>query len=270
MIMKNFLKGRKSVRDFRNKKVSLDILDNIKLVFKDLESEYGSDDIQFRLYEYGENIYNELKGIAGYEGVMIESPHYIALDIKNREDKTVLYSGYYMEKLVTKLNELGLDTCWVSVYNVEDKIRKAIFGESTGNIDFILAFGYSKRKNPFIQESFSERLSLEEIIYDKEIGKSIDIDYLEEIGLGDIFFYLRFAPSIKNKQPCRFIVTDDKIDLLIRYEDGQNPPLIDAGIAMYYFETLAFLQGIKNRWTLLDGFIHEGNINYKYIAEYTL
>lgn len=77
---------------------------------------------------------------------MIESPHYIALDIKNREDKTVLYSGYYMEKLVTKLNELGLDTCWVSVYNVEDERRKAIFGESTGDIDFVLAFGYSKEE----------------------------------------------------------------------------------------------------------------------------
>ncbi len=150
MIMTNFLKSRKSVRDFRSKKVSPEVLDNIKVILKDLEKEYTSGDINFKLYEYGENIYKGLKGLAGYAGIMIESPHYIALDLKNKDDKTVIYSAYFMEKLVTSLNKLGIDTCWVSVFDVEEERRKAIFGESTGEINFVLAFGYSKRRNPFI------------------------------------------------------------------------------------------------------------------------
>lgn len=270
MIMTNFLKTRRSVREFRNKKINPEMLDTIKENLKNLEQEYGKEDIKFKLYEYGENIYNGLKGLAGYAGVMIDSPHYIALDLKNKEDKTVIFSAYYMEKIVTSLNELGVDTCWVSVFDVDMERRKVIFGESTNNVDFVLAIGYSKRRNPFIQEPFSERISVEEMVYHNEIGKSIDVEYLDERGLGDIFFYLRFAPSIKNRQPWRFIVTDDKVHLLVKYDDKQNPPLIDAGIAMYYFEVLAYLQGTKQRWTLLDGFVHEGNTNYKYIAEYQL
>jgi len=270
MIMTNFLKSRRSVRDFRNKAVSLEVLDNVKGTLKTLEAEYGNNSIYFKLYENGENIYNGLKGYAGYAGVMIESPHYITLNLKNHDDKTVIYSAYYMEKLVSKLNELGLDTCWVSVYDVDNERKKSIFGESIDEINFVLAFGYSKRRNPFIQESFSERLSVEEIVYNKELGNKASMEYLEELGLGDIFFYLRFAPSIKNRQPWRFILDNDKIHLLVKYEDGQNPPLVDAGIAMYYFEALAYLQGTKNKWTLVDGLIHEGNTNYKYIAEYQL
>lgn len=270
MIMTNFLKSRKSTREFRNQNINPDILDNINVVLRDLEKENQSGDIKFKLYEYGENIYSGLKGLAGYSGVMINSPHYITVDLIDKTDKTIIYSAYYMEKLVTKLNALNIDSCWITLYNVDSERRKAIFGESTVEVNFVLAIGYQKRKNPFIQEPFSERNAVEEMVYYQELGAPINMDYLEERGLGDIFFYLRFAPSIRNSQPWRFIVTDDKVHLLIKYQDGEHPPLVDAGIIMYYYEQLSLLQGLKHQWKLLDGFIHEGNTNYKYIAEYQL
>lgn len=269
MIMTNFLRDRRSVRDFKIKNLDSDVLDKINQILRELEKENKHGGFNFKIYENGEFIHNSLEGLAGYSGVMVEAPHYIAIDLLNKEEKTIIYSGYYMEKLITKLNELGLDTCWVSVYDVEMKKRKEIFGESTNEINFILAFGLPKRKNPFVPVPFSERKSIEDIVFDKEIGKPMDTELLEVRGLGDIFFYLRFAPSIRNLQPWRFIVTDDKIHLVVEYEE--TPPLIDAGIAMYYFEALAYLQGTKNKWSLLDGFIHEGKVsNYKYIAEYQL
>lgn len=270
MIMTNFLKSRKSVREFRNKKVNQDLLDKINQNLSELEEEYKAGGIKFKLYEYGENISGGLKGRAGYAGVMIDSPHYIAVDLKNEDESTVIYSAYLMEKLVTKLVELGLDSCWVSVYNVDPEIRKNVFGESTNCVNFVLAFGYSKRRNPFVQETFSERLAVEDIVFEKELGKGTDIEFLENRGLADIFFYVRFAPSIKNRQPWRFIVTDDKVHLLVKCEDKDNPPLIDAGIIMYYLEKLFELQGTKNAFKLLDGFVHEGDADYKYIAEYQL
>ncbi len=270
MIMTNFLKSRKSTREFRNKKINPEILDKINGILRELENEIDSGAIKFKLYEYGENIYSGLKGLAGYSGVMIESPHYITLDLKKNDDKDVIYSSYYMEKLVTALHKFDIATCWVSVYQVDPERRKAIFGDNTTEVNFVLAIGYEKRKNPFIQEQFSERISVEEMVYFKELGNKIDMNYLEDRGLADVFFYLRFAPSIKNSQPWRFIVGEDKIHLLVKYDEGQNPPLIDAGIAMYYFEQLSLLQGTKHKWKLLDGFLHEGDTNYKYIAEYQL
>lgn len=261
---------RRSTRDFKNRKVNPEVLDQISIILKELENEPLADGFEFRLYENGDNIYKELKGIAGYSGVMVESPHYIAVDLKNKEDKTIIYSAYYMEKLVTKLIKLDLDTCWVSVYNVDKNKRKEIFGESTNEINFILAFGYPKRNNPLAKKPFSERIGVEEMVYDKVIDRPISMEYLEQRGLADTFFYLRFAPSIKNGQPWRFIVTEDKVHLLVKYDDDKNPPLVDAGIAMYYFEALQELQGTKHKWSLLDGFIHEGNTKYKYIAVFQL
>ncbi|WFA10245.1 nitroreductase family protein [Tissierella sp. Yu-01] len=271
MRINNFLMDRRSVRDFKkNRNVNSEILDQIKIILKELEKEYSEGGFEFKLYENGENIYDGLEGLAGYSGVMVESPHYIAVDLKDKDDKTVIFSAYYMEKLVTKLIELELDTCWVSVYDVDKSKRKELFGDSTNEINFILAFGYPKRGNPLIKKPFSERMGVEELVYDKVLEKRITLEYLEQRGLADTFYYLRFAPSIKNRQPWRFIVTEDKVHLLVKYEEGKNPPLIDAGIAMYYFEALQELQGTRHKWSLLDGFIHEGNTNYKYIAEYQL
>jgi len=270
MRINNFLMNRRSMRDYRNKSVELDVLDRIKDILKELENEFEEGTFGFKLYENGQLIYNGLEGLAGYSGVMVESPHYIALNLKENDEKTVIYSAYYMEKLVTKLIELDLATCWISVYDVDKNLRKDLFGEWTNEINFILAFGYPRRNHPFSKEPFSERISIEEMVYDNEIGQHITLEYLEQIGLADTFYYLRFAPSIKNLQPWRFIVTNDKVHLLIKCDEDDNPSLVDAGIVMYYFEALQELQGTKNKWSLLDGEFVEGGIKYKYIAEYQL
>ena len=65
MLMTNFLKKRKSVREFKNKKINPDILDEIKLYLDSLEKEDGTKAIRFKLYEYGEKLYKELRGIGG-------------------------------------------------------------------------------------------------------------------------------------------------------------------------------------------------------------
>lgn len=270
MIMANVLKSRKSVRDFKNKKVSLDTLEKVESSIKELEENIKLGNIKFKLYENGSHIYNDLKGLGGYAGVMIESPHYIALELDNRKDTTISYSAYNMEKLVTKLNTLGLDSCWVSLVDLDDSKKKQIFGESTKLIDYILAFGYSKPRNPFVQEPFSERIGVEDLVFDKELGRKADYDDLESRGLGDIFFYIRFAPSTRNEQPWRFIVFDDKIQLLLASEDGEEPQYVDAGIAMYYFEALINTLGINNKWERLNKTQTFEGVNYKYIAEYPL
>src|SRR5699024_6550533 len=131
------------------------------------------------LYENGEHIYENLKGIGGYSGVMIESPHYISMDLKNDKDKTLIYVGYYAEKLITELNEMGIETCWISVNDMDDDIKKRVFGDFITNVPYILAIGYSKARNPFLQEPFSERLGVEDLVYDRVLDKHLDIDDLE-------------------------------------------------------------------------------------------
>ncbi len=212
MLMTNFLKDRRSVREFKNKKVSLDTLNSIKSYLK-------------------------------------------------------VYGPYYMEKLITELNRLGLETCWVSVGNLEREFKNTVFGEHTGNIDYILAIGYGKRRNPFTNEPFSERIGVEELVYSGGIEKKIDNEELEHRGLDDLFYYVRFAPSNANLEPWRFLLEKDKITLFIKYREGEEPNLADAGIIMYYFSELARSMGIESEWKLIEGsHVGEDGI-YEYIGE---
>lgn len=270
MLMTNFLKNRKSIREFRNKSINTDILDDIRLYLDQLEKEEANGSMRFKLYEYGEKLFNSLKGIGGYSGVMIQSPHYIGLEIMNNQEKTIIYSAYYMEKLITKLNNLGIDTCWVSIQDVDKDVKAEVFGEGMGEFNYLLAIGYGKPKNPFLNEPFSERIGVEELVYSGEVENPINMEDLDNRGLGDLFYYVRFAPSVLNKQPWRFLLKKDRVVLLLKYNKDESINLMDAGIIMYYFEVLSESIGLNSKWQITDEMINKDDYNYKFIAEIKL
>lgn len=271
MIMSNFLRNRKSVREFKNRIVEPRILEDVQESIRALKDEYSLDNMDFRLYENGKNLYSSLEGKGGYAGVMIESPHYIIMELADKKEDTILYGAYYMEKLITKLNDMGLSTCWVSVSNIDENLKKEVFGEHIVHVDYVLAFGYEKLRNPFTTETFSERIGVKDMVFDGEIGRVSNLDDLDNKGLLDIFHYVRFAPSTKNLQPWRFLIKDNKIQLLLSYKEWNEGLLIDAGIIMYYFEELAKYQGIKSQWRIVDIVECKTEDNcYRYVAEYEL
>lgn len=269
MLMKTFLEDRKSIREFRRKRANIDIIDEIELYLKSLEKEKAEAGFKLKLYEEGERIYNELKEIGGYSGVMVEAPHYIGLDINSNKDIDLIYGSYYMEKLITKLNKLELDTCWISLDKVAKDLKSKIFGEHISKMDYMIAFGQGKRKNPFVAEVTSQRIGVEDLVFMDEIENQIDPEELESRGLADLFYYVRFAPSAFNHQPWRFLLEKDNLTLLLKY-DKEEPSIVDAGIIMYYFEALAQTIGITSEWQLIDK-DYKGQVsNYRYIAELSL
>ncbi len=204
MNINNFLSNRKSVREFRDKSLNPDTLDSVREILENILDLESRSHMDFRLYENGKIISEKLEGKAGYGGVMINSPHYIAADLNDREEKTIIESGYYMQKIVTEIIKLDLGTCWITVNQVSKDLKKEIFGESAKNVDYLLAFGKEKRRNPFEKKPFSVKKGVEELVYDGEVERFFDVEGLESKGLMDIFYYVRFAPSTKNLQPWRF------------------------------------------------------------------
>lgn len=269
LLMNNFLKNRKSIRDFKDKNIKDGTLREIKDYCGQLEEEKIQDGFQFLLFEDGDKIYKSLKGIGGYAGVMIKSPHYIALNIQDSREKSIIYGAYFMEKLITKLTDLNIGSCWIGLKGIDEDTKKELFQITEGNVDYLLAIGYPVPKNPFVGDSTSSRIGVEDIVFKDEIGKPISLDELESRGLDDLFYYIRFAPSSYNKQPWRFILKDDRVVLLLAHSPEEKPNLADAGIIMYYFESLAQAIGIDNRWNLLDNEdYYDGKIKYKYIGEF--
>lgn len=271
MTIENFLKNRKSTRDFKDKEIGFKELDSIRIILEHVEKELISGNIKFKLYENGKNLYNKLDGIAGYHGVMIESPHYIVIERKNNDPETIINTAYYTEKIITQVSDLDIDTCWISLANLDDKTKKNVFGEDTAIVEYVIGIGYGVASRAFDGKRPSTRKGIDELVFDKELGKSITLDVLEQKGLKDIFYYATFAPSNKNRQPWRFIIDGSTVKLLAEYDEWDEEILTDMGIIMYYFEYLARKQGRNSKWKLLDNkaFIKDDK-KYSEVAEFKL
>lgn len=255
MLMSDFLMTRKSVRNFKNKDIKGDDVETIKALI--VKSNEMLKDASFIFFEDGKKIAKALDGKAGYGGVMIEAPSYIGLHTVKESPENLLEGAYYIEKLISDLRNLGLGSCWVTLSRAEDVDHKGIFGVQEGCVKFLLAIGYPPREFLFGQSSApAPKIGVEEFVFKGELGKKMEMDELENLGLADIFYFTRMAPSSHNKQPWRFVIKDSKLEFYL--EDVETlDDYVDAGIVRYYFDALAGTTGIKTNWEMdikdLDG-----------------
>lgn len=252
MFMNNFLKTRKSVRDFKMNEFNDDTVRKIKAFIKEIEDKDEHNHVNFNLFLDGKKIYNGLEGKAGYSGVMIKSPHYILINKKDNSNTSNIMQSYYTEELITKLNELDIATCWVGLFDVDKETKLKVFDVYASNIDFVLAVGYEKPSNPFDLPKYSERKALEDIVYINSLDNPAGIEDLENLGMDDLFYYVRFAPSTKNLQPWKFLIKDYTVYLYLEEIDGEHPLFVDAGIVMYYYKKLSESMANYSEWKIID------------------
>ncbi len=269
MKFKHFLEQRTSIREFHDKKVENEILIKLMDLAKEIEKKYGKDSIKFVLYENGTKIYEALKGLGGYSGVMIKSPHYIGIQTKNDDKQTLVRSGFSMESLITKASELKLSTCWISVEKVSTKNKQILGATEKNKINYITAIGYPQRKSKFEPMPTSSRLAIEDIAYMEKWGNKANIDELDNRGLTDILYHVRYAPSTHNDQPWRFIIDNNNIKLaIINPKELSN--YVDGGIIAYYFEGLIYDLGITNSWKFNDKISIDTNEEYAIIGSFKI
>ena len=271
--MQNFLRDRKSYREFRNKKANADMLGKVQDSIDEVLEEASAKNISMNLtlHKEGDEIFKELENVGGYAGIMIKSPHYISLEVNNDSDHTEIYSSYFTEKLITKINAIGLEACWITLDHVETFKKVKVFGDVGKRINYALSIGYPPRNNPFVKGAApSERMGVDELVFQDTVETPIDMQWLDDRSLDDLFYYVRFAPSTRNSQPWRFLLKNNKVKLLMAYCNPEDISLIDAGVMMYYFEAMARSIGINREWTLIEGECQGEKAKYRYIAEYEI
>ena len=262
MLMNNFLSSRKSVRHFKSRAVSKDTLEKIKNLIRVFNADKAN---TFELHVDGKAIYKGLDGHAGYNGVMIDAPSYISVDLGSSSDREKVIGMYNAEDIITFLESEGLGSCWIGLFDTPNDVREKIFG-TNHRPDIILAIGYPKARNPFVVEEASERKPVDEIVFDGKLNNPIDLDILEQRGLDDLFYYIRFAPNTLNSQMWRFVVNNNSVDLYLAEYDGKYF-YEDAGIIMYYYERLYNMTGFDKKWKVEDqlkpenGFVKIGSID---------
>lgn len=292
------MEERRSVRDFRSKEFSSDLVNEIMKMTKEYPK--TSDDVELTtiFMEDGESVYKKLDGVAGYNGVMISAPHYLLLVAEGGEN---IYqtAGYAGEWMVLNLVKKDIGSCWIEVSDKSDKVKDLLGLEVKGELIALLAVGYpdfdprisniyeTKKHGsvstltelgyPNIEVGYSDspvsnRISIEDLVFLKKYGVKTTVEELEKRGLSEAFFYMRLAPSWGNRQPWRFVLDGLKIVLIMDRDEKVDDTVtaIEAGIAMLYFEVAMHDLGYPGSWEVdnLDGLKDYDIPEDNYIAGY--
>jgi nitroreductase len=264
MDYKTIIPKRKAVRDYKKTEVDSKVL---KELVKFYESDKGLiDNIGIDvLIRDKDEVYDMLKGAAGYNDFMLEAPHYIFILSEDKEN-SVENTGYLGEHMMLKAFELGVGSCWITFKDGED-LKKRLNLSTDKKLTGLISLGYDDNKskivndnvsgyNPskadinVVEDNVSQRMPLEEIVYVNSWGNNTNLDELNDLGLLEAFQYTRFAPSTKNKQPWRFIVDKGLIVLTIAAGESEYEEKIDTGVVMLYFETIVDTTLYDMTWRL--------------------
>lgn len=263
MDYKKLILNRKSVREFKKTSIDSKYFNEIENYINNSKKLLPEISVEIRMYEF-KDCYENINELAGYNGYLIQAPNYIILlsDVKNGYIEN---SGYIGERLILKARDLGIDSCWIT-FNNSDTIKEKLNISTDKEVTAIIALGYEDNKNTK-NKSVSDRLSVEEIVFMDQWGKTASVTDLEERYLLDAFSYARMAPSSLNRQPWRFIIDGGKVILAVRSDDfaSDYEGKIDTGIAMLYFSLIIDT-------TMFDLHWHVGNIekDYKIPSDYKI
>ncbi len=270
MDIRKVMLERKSVRDFKDKKVPVETLQGSIDSCKPKYELVCSTNMKAVILEDGKKISKLLNGIAGYNGLMIEAPQYI-LFLSNEVKNHQIQTGYYAENIMLDLESKSIDTCWLNIPEDGALVKQALGIEDSREASALIAVGYKKRDkkviNPLhtgdnysqanlkvVDDNTSARLKPEEIVYLDKWGYNPTADELKNLGLDSVFFYVRLAPSTLNRQPWRYFIKDKKIYLTIKTQESINHEhdMLDAGIAMLYTDLIMNNYSYNGKWTIAN------------------
>ncbi|MBR2970712.1 MAG: nitroreductase [Clostridia bacterium] len=201
---------RHSVRRYENKAIEGEVLDELKRAIDECNSESG---LNFQL------VLNEPKAFSGVMaryGKFSGVSNYIALVGKKGKDLDRL-CGYYGEKLVLKIQQLGLGSCWVAL--TYKKVPEAFTVRNGEKLTVVISVGYAKARGV--------------------PHKSKDISKVSDVTDSSPSWYKQgveaalLAPTAMNQQKFKFRLDGEKVTASAGVGFYAK---MDLGIAQYHFE----------------------------------
>lgn len=297
MKMLKVMEKRRTVREYDATPLSTETMDMIQDVIESMPIFTGTEEVDFTVLESGETVFEALKGLVGYNGYMIEAPHYFLISC-SKEASHCQMVGYLGEWLALQLGKRDIGTCWLSVPGQSDAIKEKLNLEIEGTVAALMAFGepkedkklskiytfgestreqseseFSPSEGSLKDENYAYKNAITDFVYLKKFGNEMTYDEIAKRGMDEIFYYMRNAPSWGNLQPWKFILDGESVVLAMEINNDLDKHIqdLDAGIAMLYFEVAMHDSGLAGKWYLdADSFKEKLSVpdNYSIIGYY--
>ncbi len=257
---------RKSTRDFKEKDVPEQLLNEIKAYFKVCKRLISSVKTELKLIDPDNS--PMMNGCVGYKDLLIEAPAYLLI-LSAPVENHLENAGFIGEDMILKLTELGLDSCWVTI-NEPGKLAERL-NIGNGMVPAaLIAFGYGKPeadKTNRLDIINISNVSLKQRtgyiapkLYITDALLSEDMGITENPSILDTYTDLYkglisacCAPSFLNRQPYRFIIKGGKF-ILVSLSDSETNHTdadLNLGIVMLNFDrTLTQRSGVYKGWVL--------------------
>lgn len=204
------IKERHSVRNYEAKKIEADKVEKIRAKIEELNKE-GNLHLQF-MVDAGKTynkLFNKVAGLGSAPSVIA----CVGIDDETLEQRV----GYYGEKLVLFIQELGLNTCWAGTFNEKNIGAEVGDGEK---LVISIAVGYGKDKGKPHKSKSPEQVIEAKGDRPYWFNKGVDMALL--------------APTAINQQKFTIRLNEDEsVDFV---DKGGIFSQVDLGIVRCHFE----------------------------------
>lgn len=230
---------RKSIKKYCKNRVSIPMFEEIKNICEDID--LLNKDINVKAHPILKG--DSLKFIIKKKSRII-APHYILItsEIPEEVDGYLENVGFVGEKIVLKLTELGLASCWIGEYFDKSSINDFVHLEEGEEPIALIAFGFPESKDTLFRNK-DEKLDRKPI---KDIAKNVDEKWV------NIIECVRLAPSYKNSQPWRFYNENNCLNIYRKKVGEENISKLDMGIALRHFEIACNYYGVDFEYKKIE------------------
>ncbi len=209
MDLKNLMEQRHSVRKYLDRKIDEPIVEIIEKKVEEINSESG---LNIKaVFDDKEGFDSKLAKYGKFENVSN------FLILKGKGNNLSETCGYFGEKLVFELMQLGLGTCWVALTYNKKNIKKYI--EPKENLIIVISFGYPENQGYTRKSKSKSQVS--------------NVDENSPQWFVDGVNAALLAPTAVNQQKFMLKLVDDKVEAKAKFAPCAK---IDLGIVKYHFE----------------------------------
>lgn len=236
----------KTVREFKmGKELNAEIIEELVRDAKNAKGIYNQE-LRYLYFEKGSKFFNEYNGKIGYGGKLIEAPAYFVVVGKNLKEARI-DAGYKAELFRFFLEEKDIASCWIST--IENVDYNSLFNLNSEE-DVLAVVGFGAEYNGIFKKNIDKvasRKGVAELVAKDNWETGISWEELDALGLSEVFYLAKLAPSWGNTQPWSYLVKGNKIYIAVEKDSKYD---IEKGIAALYLEKACEAKGFSPKINL--------------------